>query len=71
MLPAIIEAKQFAEKEGRHLEIIGYVLGTDLDTPNIDEQVEKLVDAGVTHASSSTNAGLLAREMVLKGENHE
>lgn len=71
MLPAIIEAKQFAEKEGRHLEIIGYVLGTDLDTPNIDEQVKKLVDAGVTHASSSTNAGLLAREMVLKGENHE
>ncbi|MEK8197406.1 MULTISPECIES: acyl-CoA synthetase FdrA [Lysinibacillus] len=71
MLPAIMEAKQLAEKEGRHLEIIGYVLGTDLDTPNIDEQVKKLVDAGVTHASSSTNAGLLAREMVLKGENHE
>ena len=40
MLPAMIEAKQFAEKEGRHLEIIGYVLGTDLDTPNIDEQVK-------------------------------
>ncbi|KQL41929.1 FdrA family protein [Bacillus sp. FJAT-25509] len=68
MLPAIIEAKDLAEKEGRHLEIIGYVLGTDLDPQNFDEQVNKLLAAGVTHASSSTNAGLLAREFVVKGE---
>ncbi|WP_144554976.1 acyl-CoA synthetase FdrA [Bacillus sp. X1(2014)] len=68
MLPAIIEAKQNAEQEGRHLEIIGYVLGTELDPQNIEEQVEKLLAAGVTHASSSQNAGLLAREFVLKGE---
>ncbi|CAG9609582.1 acyl-CoA synthetase FdrA [Pseudoneobacillus rhizosphaerae] len=68
MLPAIIEAKQLAEQEGRHLEILGYVLGTDLDYQNFDEQVEKLIAAGVTHASSSQNAGLLAREFVVKGE---
>ncbi|WP_026564745.1 acyl-CoA synthetase FdrA [Bacillus sp. UNC41MFS5] len=68
MLPAIIEAKQNAEQEGRHLEIIGYVLGTDLDPQNLEEQVEKLLASGVTHASSSQNAGLLAREFVVKGE---
>ncbi|PEJ57085.1 MULTISPECIES: acyl-CoA synthetase FdrA [unclassified Bacillus (in: firmicutes)] len=68
MLPAIIEAKELAEKEGRHLEIIGYVLGTDLDPQNFDDQVNKLLAVGVTHASSSTNAGLLAREFVVKGE---
>jgi FdrA protein len=68
MLPAIIEAKQAAEKEGRHLEILGYVLGTDLDPQNFEEQVNKLIAAGVTHASSSQNAGLLAREFVVKGE---
>ncbi|PGY09687.1 acyl-CoA synthetase FdrA [Bacillus sp. AFS031507] len=68
MLPAIIEAKQNAEQEGRHLEIIGYVLGTELDPQNLDEQVEKLLAAGATHASSSQNAGLLAREFVVKGE---
>lgn len=67
MLPAIIEAKQLAEKEGRHLEILGYVLGTDLDSPKLDEQVNKLMSAGVTIASSSTNAGLLSREFVVKG----
>lgn len=68
MLPAIIEAKQTAEDEGRHLEIIGYVLGTELDPQNLEEQIDKLLAAGVTHASSSQNAGLLAREFVVKGE---
>ncbi len=68
MLPAIIDAKQNAEQEGRHLEIIGYVLGTELDPQNLEEQVEKLLAAGATHASSSQNAGLLAREFVVKGE---
>lgn len=67
MLPAILEAKQAAEQEGRHLEIIGYVLGTDLDTPSVEEQLNKLVSAGVTYASSSTNTGLLARGFVEKG----
>lgn len=67
MLPAIIEAKQLAEKEGRHLEILGYVMGTDLDSPKFEDQVNKLMAAGVTIASSSTNAGLLAREFVRKG----
>lgn len=67
MVPAIIEAKQAAEQEGRHLEIVGYVLGTDLDTPSVQEQLDKLVSAGVTYASSNTNAGLLARGFVEKG----
>ncbi|CAH2713093.1 Protein FdrA [Neobacillus rhizosphaerae] len=68
MLPAIMEVKQLAEQEGRHLEIIGYVLGTELDPQNLEEQVEKLLAAGVTRASSNQNAGLLAREFVVKGE---
>jgi FdrA protein len=67
-LPAIIEAKQQAEQEGRHLEIIGYVLGTELDPQNYEEQINKLLAADVTHASSMQNAGLLAREFVVKGE---
>ncbi|MFD0826714.1 acyl-CoA synthetase FdrA [Neobacillus sp. M.A.Huq-85] len=66
-LPSIIEAKQLAEEEGRHLEIIGYVLGTELDSQNIEEQKDKLLAAGVTLASSNANAGLLAREFVVKG----
>ncbi len=67
MLPAIVEAKEAAKKQGRHLEILGYVLGTDLDAPTLSEQTQKLSSAGVTIASSCTNAGLLARGFVEKG----
>jgi FdrA protein len=67
MLPAILEAKAVAKAAGRHLEILGYVLGTELDTPALSEQTRKLSDAGVTIASSCTNSGLLARGFVEKG----
>lgn len=68
MLDAIKEAKAIAARDGRHLEILGYVLGTDLDTPSLKAQCQMLTDAGVIWASSSTNTGLLAREFVWKGE---
>jgi FdrA protein len=67
-IPAIEEAKAKAADRGQHLEILGYVLGTDLDTPAIADQVAQLEAAGVTIASSSTNLGLLAREFVAKGD---
>ena len=66
MLDAIKEAKAIAARDGRHLEILGYVLGTDLDTPSLAQQCQMLTDAGVIWASSSTNTGLLAREFVCK-----
>ncbi|QIK84327.1 acyl-CoA synthetase FdrA [Sanguibacter sp. HDW7] len=65
-LPAIEEAQAIARERGHHLEILGYVLGTDLDTPSVAEQVAQLEAVGVTIASSSTNTGLLAREFVAK-----
>ncbi len=63
-VPAIKEAKALAEARGQHLEVLGYVLGTDLDAPKLTDQVALLEAAGVTIASSSTNLGLLAREFV-------
>ncbi|QGN37040.1 acyl-CoA synthetase FdrA [Klebsiella oxytoca] len=69
MLEAIKEAKAIAAAEGRELTILGYVLGTDLDTPSLDKQRQMLSDAGVILASSSSNTGLLAREFICKGEN--
>ncbi|MDX1301425.1 acyl-CoA synthetase FdrA [Photobacterium sp.] len=67
-LPAIIEAKKKAKARGQHLEILGYVLGTDSDTPKLSEQVNKLAEVGVTVSSSSQNTGLLSRAFVSKGE---
>ncbi len=66
MIPAIIEAKEYAKSQGYHLEILGYVLGTERDPQNFDEQVQKLLDADVTWASSCANSGLLARGFVAK-----
>lgn len=66
MLPSIIAAKEEAKRNGRHLEILGYVLGTDIDQPSLSEQTQKLEQVGVTIASSCTNAGLLARGFVKK-----
>lgn len=68
MLPALHQAKKEAAEQGRHLEILAYILGTDADAQGFDDQVAKLNEAGVTWASSSTNTGLLAREFVSKGD---
>ena len=68
-IPAITEAKTKAAARGQHLEILGYVLGTDLDTPAVADQIAMLEAAGVTISSSSTNLGLLAREFVATGDN--
>lgn len=68
MIDAIKKAKSIAKQDSRELEILGYVLGTDQDTPSMEAQVRMLTDAGVIWASSSTNTGLLGREFVRKGE---
>ena len=66
ILPSIMKAKGDATAQGRHLEVLAYVLGTDLDTPNVAERAARLEAAGVTIASSSANTGLLSREFVAK-----
>ncbi|MDI3417745.1 acyl-CoA synthetase FdrA [Streptomyces luteolus] len=65
-LPAVEQAQQIAADAGRHLEIVGYVLGTDLDTPALDEQIAALKAAGVTVTRSSTETGQFARALARK-----
>lgn len=59
-LPAILEAKRLAQNEGRHLEIIGYVCGTEHDLQGRISQEQKLAAAGVTLAPSNAQAARLA-----------
>jgi succinyl-CoA synthetase alpha subunit len=66
-VPAIEEAREIAAREGRHLEFVGYVLGTEEDQPSLAAQVRKLTTAGVTLAGSCTQAALIARSIVEKG----
>ncbi len=59
-LPAILEAKRVAGEAGRHLEIIGYVCGTEQDIQGLISQEQKLAAAGVTLAKSNAKAARLA-----------
>ncbi|GAA3769049.1 acyl-CoA synthetase FdrA [Microbacterium kribbense] len=63
-LPAIAEARE--RTAGRHLEVVGYVLGTDLDTPTLTAQVAALEAAGVTVTRSSTETGEYVRAIIRK-----
>lgn len=65
-LPAIAAARRIAADAGRHLEIVGYVLGTDLDAPSLAAQVSLLEEAGVTVTRSSTATGEHVRAIVRK-----
>jgi succinyl-CoA synthetase alpha subunit len=67
-LPAIEEAQRTAKEAGRHLEVIAYVLGTDLDTPSVAAQTAALRAAGVTVTLSSTETGQFAREIAKKAQ---
>ncbi|MEV3858869.1 acyl-CoA synthetase FdrA [Streptomyces sp. NPDC050095] len=67
-LPAIEEAKRIAQEAGRHLEIVAYVLGTDLDSPSVAAQSAALRAAGVTVTPSSTETGRYAREIAKKAQ---
>ncbi|WP_199548169.1 acyl-CoA synthetase FdrA [Streptomyces sp. N35] len=67
-LPAIEEAQRIAREAGRHLEIVAYVLGTDLDTPSVAAQTAALEAAGVTVTRSSTETGQFAREIARKAQ---
>ncbi|MEV5608546.1 acyl-CoA synthetase FdrA [Streptomyces sp. NPDC052225] len=65
-LPAVEEAQRIAREAGRHLEIVAYVLGTDLDTPSVAAQTAALEAAGVTVTHSSTETGAYAREIAVQ-----
>lgn len=68
ILNTIVKAKEVAAADGRPPGVLGYVPGTDLDTPSLKEQCQMLVDAEVIWVSSSTNTGLLVRGLIFKGE---
>ncbi len=53
LAPAIVKAKQIAEKAGRYLEVVVVATGTDEDPQNLDNQVAQLRAAGAWVSSSN------------------
>lgn len=63
-VPAIAEAKQIARADGRHLEVVAYVCGTDADPQGRADQESKLAAAGVILAKSNARGAYLAAAIV-------
>ncbi len=65
LAPAIATAKAGAARAGRHLEVIGVVVGTDQDPQGIEAQVRRLEEAGAlvytSNEAAVRRAGRLAR----------
>jgi FdrA protein len=59
---AVVQAKKIAAKGKRHLAVIGFICGTDLDPQGFTAQEKKLRDAGMVLAGNSANAAWLAGE---------
>ena len=63
-IPYIQNAQRIARDEGREIAFVGYVLGTDKDYQNIEEQNAKLKDCGVIVAQSNAHAVRIAKEII-------
>lgn len=53
LVPAIKAARKKAEKDGRYLEVVAVVVGTDEDPQNLGEQIELLKTAGARVETSN------------------
>jgi len=56
LAPAIAQARAQAEEDGRHLEVVAVVVGTDEDPQDMDAQVQQLEDAGARVETSNETA---------------
>jgi len=68
LAPAIAKATTLAEKNGRHLEVVAVVTGTDEDPQNLDSQIKQLKDVGVWVETSNDKMVRYAGEL-LRGLN--
>lgn len=64
LAPAIAKATALAKKNGRHLEVVAVVTGTDEDPQNLDSQIQQLKDVGVWVETSNDKMVRYAGELL-------
>ncbi len=64
LAPSIKEAKEIAEKDGRHLAVICSITGTDKDPQNRKKVKKELEDAGAIVMPTNAAASLLTVEII-------
>ena len=68
LAPAIRQALDLARQQGRHLDVIAVVVGTDDDPQGLSGQVEQLSDAGA-HVEYSNEAAVRRAGAIVQGIN--
>lgn len=63
-LDTIVEAKQIAKQNGRHLPVVAYICGTTKDKQGYHQQMKMLKDAGVYVAESNEMAAKIATQLI-------
>ena len=67
LAPVLREARGTAEREGRHLAVVGSVCGTEEDPQRLSVQEARLRDAGMLLAPSNAAAAWLAAAIATRG----
>jgi FdrA protein len=68
LAPAIARAKAKAKSEGRYLEVVAVVSGTDEDPQDLHAQIQKLKDAGAVVETSNDKAVRYAGQLLWRLE---
>ncbi|MCD4827325.1 MAG: acyl-CoA synthetase FdrA [Acholeplasmataceae bacterium] len=63
-IDTMIEARQLAKNEGRHISFVAYVCGTDKDSQGLEKSEKQLRDQGVFVAKTNAHAALIAAAIV-------
>ena len=61
---AVVRARQEAAKQGRYLSFVASVCGTAMDPQNYEQQIEKLLEAGVLVMKSNAEAARAAAKII-------
>jgi FdrA protein len=64
LAPAIEKAKELAQKNGRYLEVVAVVTGTDEDPQNLESQIQQLKKVGVWVETSNDKMVRYAGELL-------
>ena len=64
MVPAINEARQIAERDGRQIAFAGFICGTERDPQGLARQTTALQEAGVILAKSNAQAARTAAAII-------
>ena len=64
ILPGIIKAREYAEKEGRHLTFVAFVCGTNEDPQNLEKCEVTLKENGVYVLPSNAQAVRFSEKLI-------